>query len=133
MAKLVISKTDIARGMPGPEGWYKAKLVSFERVKAKKDESFNLTPIFEYTSDIDRKIQVWFSEKSLNYNNNFQKFYCAMTHQKLDPKADLDVDTDNIKIGEEVYIRVKKSVNADNGQINNTVDNYVSIKDEIPF
>lgn len=132
MAKLVISKTDIARGMPGPEGWYKAKLVTFERTPNKAKDSFNLVPTLKYTSDIERTIQCWFSEKSLNFNPLFLKFYCAMTHQKVDPTKDLEIDTDtNIKAGDEVYIRVKQGVFE--GNINNQVDNFVSVKDEIPF
>ena len=47
MARFTISKQDLAKGMPGPIGWYKATLKSFTKEKAKDGNSMNWVPIFD--------------------------------------------------------------------------------------
>jgi hypothetical protein len=135
MPKLTISASDMSRGIPAEEGWYKGKLLSFEQKANSKKDGYNLIPTIEYEGKdgVDRKIQAWFSNKSLGVS--FAQFYCAVTDQKLDATDSLEIDTDNIKAGEkdgaELWIHVARDIY--NGRIINKIDNYLAPSEEVPF
>lgn len=137
MAKLTISSSDMSRGIPAPEGWYKAKFIAFdEQVNSKKD-GINYVPTFEFTDkqDVTRKIQTWFSNKALNLA--FAQFVSAVLDHKLNPSANLDVDTDDIrskanpKTGVEVWIKVSQDFYQ--GRAINKLDSYLPASEEVPF
>lgn len=135
MPKLVIQPSDLSRGIPAEEGWYRGKLVHFEQKANAKKDGYNLIPTIEYEGKdgVDRKIQAWFSNKSLGIG--FAQFYCAVTDQKLDATTALDIDTDNIKFGEkdgvELWIHVARDIY--NGRVINKIDNYLAPSEEVPF
>lgn len=131
MPKLTISASDMSRGIPAEEGWYKGKLLSFEQKANSKKDGYNLIPTIEYEGKdgVDRKIQAWFSNKSLGIS--FAQFYCAVTDQKLDNSEALDIDTDNVKTGVEIWIKVVRDIY--NGRVINKIDSYLAPSEEVPF
>lgn len=131
MPKLTISASDMSRGIPAEEGWYKGKLLTFEQKANAKKDGYNLIPTIEYEGKdgVDRKIQAWFSNKSLGIS--FAQFYCAATDQKLDASDALDIDTDNIKTGVEIWIKVVRDIY--NGRVINKIDSYLAPSEEVPF
>ena len=131
MAKFTVSASDMARGLPAPDGWYKAKLVQFDVTADKSKTGLLYVPTveFEDKKKIDRRIKTWFSSKGINLK--WAKFYHAALGQKLDPTTDFEVDTDLVKIGTEMWIKVV--TDTWEGGLVNKVDDWASADEEVPY
>lgn len=131
MAKLQISANDMAKGIPAAEGWYKGKLLSFTQEMNSKKDGINYVPVIEFEGKdgVTRECKSWFSSKALGID--FARFYCAATDQKLVATENLEIDTDEIKKGIELWIHIAQDVY--NGRIINKMDNYLTASEEVPF
>jgi len=135
MAIITIPASELQKGQPVPDGWYFAKLVSFVQQENSKKDGWNFVPIFSFKdpkTGEERSQKDNFSNKALGIK--FPDFYVAITGTKIDPSKDLKINTEDIKIGTELWI--KMSLNAYGGRLNNKVDDYMHKSEkpsETPF
>ena len=137
MPVITITKSDLEKAAPWPEGWQKATLVEVKEEPSKGKDSVNLKPIFEWgwKADGTRVEGRTASEYACLINNKNTAMFLKSILPLLKALVGKDITEEtkmelNDYLGTELYIEITKETY--NGQLVDKITGFAS-KANVPF